>query len=161
MCECIRIFKYVSLNMENVWCSPDSVPWVRVCIFESTDDSVRVSPGLSETCHGGVSNGPVMILVKDRFWSTVAKPRMSSPGTFWLTFSSCVLCPPIGRLRVLIGQSFSRLSTAAVSVDYFLWHEMLRMSLQQKLVSLSQECEADRRLSLEQGEVSPCPLIGW
>ena len=36
-------------------------------------DDVSPGPGYRETCHRGVSNGPVMILVKDTFRRLVAR----------------------------------------------------------------------------------------
>ena len=117
LCASCRIFKYVSLNMRNVWCSPRPVSAFLKVLMTQTE-----SPGLSETCHGGVSNGPVTILVKDRFWSIVAKPKMSSPRTFWLTFSPCVLPLAVwGFWFVKTSHGFPLLSQWTIFSDMRCW----------------------------------------
>ena len=83
LCAGWRIFYYVSLNMEIVWSwqltiwlydyvSPGPVSAFLKVLMTQCDD-VSPGPGYRETCHRGVSNGPVMILVKDTFRSLVAR----------------------------------------------------------------------------------------
>ena len=70
---------------------------------------------------------------------------MSSPQKFWLTFSPC---PLIGQVITTQVSDWPVLLAAfpcgLFSLTWLLSLEKFRMSLQQKLVSLSQECEADR-----------------
>ena len=124
--------------------------------------SVSPGPGYQETCHRGVSNGPVMILVKDRFRCLVARlagcPRLKHSDSRFPPVLSLVRW---SRLRCLIGQDCSLLSP----VDYFLWHDS--WEVENELAAEISKFEPRMRgwppalwLSLERSEVSIWPVIG-